>query len=194
MASRTNEKLNRAGVALAIGLSGCGVERAASKTAEPSTVAPSVEQPASPTHRAELEKSVQVSLDRLRELELFTVDGLVMKLPESATNCYGVCPGHEQAYDTELARQAKRLAAFAEQAQECNSGNCYLFQPESGKQALDALNALEIVTVRTLVTSEPKNNPSCYNLPCPADVEAAKAANKRREVVAFTIASYLQER
>lgn len=103
-------------------------------------------------------------------------------------------PGYEQAYEAELARQAKRLAAFAEQAQECNSGNCYLFQPESGKQALDALNALEIVAVTSLVTTEPVNNPSCYNLPCPGDVEAAKAANKRREVLAFTIANSFKDR
>jgi len=179
-------------VALALGLSGCGVERGASKTAEPSTVPVTVEQ--TPSDRAALEQSVQESLDRLRALDLFTVDKLVLKLPANAGQCYGPCPGEEQAYEVELARQARRLSAFVDQAQQCNSGHCYLFTPESGAEALSALNALEIVQVSALVTAEPTNNPSCYSLPCAEDVEAAKAENKRREVVAFTIANYSKAR
>jgi hypothetical protein len=112
MASRTNETLNRAGVALAIGLSGCGVERAASKSVEPSTASPAVERPAAtPTNRAALEKSVQTSLDRLRELEPFTTGQVVLKLPESATNCYGVCPGWRMLQRREANRRPRRSAA-----------------------------------------------------------------------------------
>lgn len=193
--TKKTKTLNHAGVALAIGLSGCGVERAATKTLEPATTPPVTEQPAAvPSTRAELQRSVQESLAHLNALQLFTADSLVLKLPANARDCYGVpCPGDAQgqaAYDTELARQAKRLAALTAQAEACNSGHCYLFSPESGRQALDALNALEVVHVSALVVAAPKNNPSCYNLPCPADIEAARVENRRREVMAFTIASY----
>ena len=193
----TKKKLTHTGVALAIGLSGCGVERAASRTAEPPTVQPTVqpaEQPSTGATRAELEHTVAESLERLRALNLFTVDRMVMTLPANAGQCYGPCAGDAEAYQTELARQAKRLSAFAEQAEACNSGNCYVFTPKSGAEALDALNALEIVHVTSLVTAEPKNNASCYNLPCPEDVAAAKAENRRREVIAFTIATYARNR
>lgn len=189
----TKKKLTHTGVALAIGLSGCGVERAASRTAEPPTVQPA-EQPSTAATRAELEHTVAESLERLRALNLFTVDRMVLTLPANAGQCYGPCAGEAEAYQTELARQAKRLSAFAEQAEACNSGNCYVFTPKSGAEALDALNALEIVHVTSLVTAEPKNNASCYNLPCPGDVAAAKAENRRREVIAFTIATYARNR
>ena len=185
----TKKQLTRTGVALAIGLSGCGVERGASRTAELPTVQPTAERPSAATTREALERSVQESLDRLRALDLFTVDRMVMTLPANAGQCYGPCPGETEAYQAELARQAQRLAAFATQAEACNSGQCYLVRPESGAEALAALNALEIVHVTSLVVAEPKNNPSCYNLPCSDDVAAAKTENRRREVMAFTIAS-----
>ncbi len=178
-------KLTRAGVALAMGLSGCGVERAAAKIDEP---------PSTPPDRAALEQSVQDSLERLRALDLFTVDRMVLKMPANAGQCYGPCPGDDEAYQAELERQAKRLSSFVDQAQQCNTGHCYLFTPESGAQALSALNALEIVQVSSLVSVEPKNNPSCYNVPCAEDLEAAKVENRRREVMAFTIANYSKAR
>ncbi len=185
------KKLTRTGVALAIGLSGCGVERAASRTAEPPTAQATAERPSS---RAELEQSVRESLDSLRALDLFTVDRMVMTLPANAGQCYGPCPGDAEAYDSELARQSKRLSAFAAQAQACNTGHCYLATPRSGAEALEALNALQIVHVTSLVVAEPKNNPSCYNLPCSEDVAAAKTENRRREVLAFTIATAMKAR
>ena len=187
-------KLTRAGVALALGLSGCGVERSASKTAEPATAPSTVDRASPPADRGALEQSVQESLDRLRALDLFTVDRMVMTLPANAGQCYGRCPGEEAAYDVELARQARRLSAFVDQAQQCNTGHCYLFTPESGAEALSALNALEIVHVTSLVTAAPRNNPSCYSLPCAEDLEAAKVENRRREVIAFTIAHYSKAR
>lgn len=194
MDTKKKKKLTRTSVALAIGLSGCGVERAASRTAEPKTAQPAVEQPSTNASRAELEQSVQESLDRLRGLDLFTVDRMVMKLPANAGQCYGLCPGEAEAYDAELARQAKRLAAFATQAQACNTGNCDPSTPNSGVEALEALNALQIVHVTSLVTAEPKNNPSCYSLPCATDIAAARAENQRREVLAFTIATAMKAR
>ena len=179
METKKKTKLTHAGVALALGLSGCGLERGATKTEPPEQASAPT-----PTDRVALEQSVQESLDRLRALELFTVDRMVLKLPANAGQCYGPCPGEDAAYEVELARQASRLSAFVDQAQQCNTGHCYLFTPESGAEALSALNALEIVHVTSLVTAEPKNNPSCYSLPCAEDLEAAKVENRRREVIA----------
>lgn len=200
MPKKKPQQVSRTGIALAIGLSGCGVDRAATTT-EPATSAPPVVQPATTptsTERQALDQSIEQSLGRLRELELFSVDRLVLKLPDNARDCYGVpCPGDaagQAAYDQELRRQATRLASLVDTAQACNSGHCYLFSPTTGEEAVAALNALEIVHVGALVVTEPKNDPSCYNLPCPAEVERAKAENRRREVLAFTIASYAKER
>ncbi|MFT3709758.1 MAG: hypothetical protein QM817_19185 [Archangium sp.] len=145
------------------------------------------------TSRAELERQVRQSLERLEALQLFSTSSLVLKLPDNARECYGVpCPGDvmgQKAYDAELARQATRLSAFVEQVEACNSGHCYLSSPASAQEAVDALNALEIVRVTSLATQQPKNNPSCYNLPCGEDVDAAKVENHRRESVAFTAAT-----
>lgn len=194
--------LTRTGIALAVGLSGCGVQHAVTPTTEPAVELATVElatveQDKLPPDRAALEQSVQDSLDRLRALDLFNVGTLVMKLPANSMQCYGLCPGFEGVYHTELTRQAARLSVFVERAQLCNSGNCYVSLPESGAvelSALSALNALEIVHVTSLVTAAPKNNPSCYNLPCAEDLEAAKTENRRREFVALVIANYGQAR
>lgn len=199
MASKRTKKLTRTGVALAIGLSGCGAERVATKSVEPVTTTPAVERslPARQVDRQALYRSIAQSLDRLRSLELFDVGGVVMNLPDNARSCYGVpCPGDsagQTAFDQELVRQERRLTSFVSVAERCNSGHCYVFTPETASEAIDALNALQIVTVNALVTTEPKSNPNCYNLPCPQDVEAARAENRRRETLAFTIAGYAKE-
>lgn len=177
--------LTRTGLALALGLTGCGTDHAATRPAE----TPAVTQPS----RAELQRAVQQSLARLEALQLVTGPSLVLKLEDNARGCYGVpCPGDaegQRAYDAELARQSTRLAAFVEQLEACNSGHCYVSAPQNAQEAVDALNALEIIRVSALATAEPQNNPSCYNLPCTEDVEAANAENRRREMVTFTATS-----
>lgn len=181
------------GLALALGLgAGCGNggEPPLFKESEkPSgAMVAKVDDPAS------VDAYIQTSLARLAALEIFRVDGLVLKLPASATACYSLpCPGDDAAwaaYHAEQARQAPRLAQLAEVAEACssNSGHCYTFVPSSGEEAVAALNALEIVHVGELIQVEPKNNQACYNLPCPEDKAAADAANRRRAVTAFTIA------
>jgi hypothetical protein len=187
----TASRLSSAGLALALGLSGCGTDHAATRAAEPTPAAPQAS-------RAELQRAVRQSLERLDALQLFTAPSLVLELPDNARDCYGVpCPGDtagQQAYDAELARQSARLAAFVERVEACNSGHCYLSTPSSAQEALDTLNALKLIRVSALATAEPQNNPSCYNLPCAEDLEAAKVENQRRETIAFTAASLSKER
>ncbi len=184
MESSNKKRMRRGGMVLALGLSGCGVG--------PTAVSPKALAPRG--DRSGLQASVKLSLERLSALQLFTVDRLVMKLPDNAMDCYGVpCPGDarlDAAYDAELARQAGRLATLVEQAQECNSGNCYIYTSPSAEQTVRALNALEVVQVGAMVTAEPQNNPSCYNLPCQADIEAARHENERRATLGLTIATY----
>ena len=142
----------------------------------------------------QVDVSIQQSLDRLRELELFSVRELVLNLPASATAFYNhPHPDDTEgwaAYHAEQARQAARLVKLADQAEDCNSGNCYVFVPSSADQAVSALNALQIVEVSGLVQAQPKNNSECYNLPCPLDQAAADAENHQRSVMVFTIAQY----
>lgn len=194
MASKTTRRMRRTGVVLALGLSGCGVEYTASSTAmNPQPEAVNQQTP-TVSDRAKLTADVQQSLDRLDALQLFTVDRLVLKLPVNTADCYGVCPSENasSAHDAELARQAARLAKLVDQAAACNSGNCYIYTPDSAEEAVQAINALEIIQVRSLVVTQPQNNPSCYDLPCESDIQAANRENKRRAVTTFTIASYAQ--
>ncbi|MFO0600984.1 MAG: hypothetical protein U0228_37085 [Myxococcaceae bacterium] len=181
---KPSNSLAGTGLALALGLSGCGTDHAATRAAEPP--------PQPPASRQELLQSVRASLQHLEGLQLFTVGDLVLKLPEHARDCYGVpCPGDtasQTAYDAELTRQAARLASFVKVADMCNSGHCYLARPQSADETLAALNALEVVHVQALVTVEPKNDPSCNGLVCPEEEAAARAENERREVLALTIA------
>ena len=55
------------------------------------------------------------------------------------------------------------------------------------EQRIEALNALAIVEVAGLVEARPANQPQCYNLPCPADVEAANRENSARVSQVFAI-------
>jgi hypothetical protein len=190
------KRLKRTGVALALGITGCGVahnEPAASAV----TPAPDLTQtraaPSGPTD-AQVDASIEDSLTRINALQLFSVEGLVLNLPAQARECYNLpCPNDAAswaAYHAERARQAPRLAKLAEQAEICNSGNCYISTPTSADEAVQALNALQIVTIGELIQTQPANNPECYNLPCPSDTAAAEIENNRRLQVAFTTAQY----
>ncbi|MFT3839191.1 MAG: hypothetical protein QM723_19570 [Myxococcaceae bacterium] len=194
----------KASVVLALGLGGCGLA--------PVKEEPVKEQPTATARGpapvrgtaagntiddAAVSASIQKSLDRLSALQLFTVEGLVMDLPANASDCYGVpCPGDtagRAAWSEERSRQAARLEKLATQAESCNSGNCYIFTPGSPDEALQAINGLKIVHAGSLIAAQPANNPSCYNLPCDSDRQAADAENQRRAVETFTIASYSQD-
>ncbi len=128
----------------------------------------------------EVEQSIQQSLDRLGALHIVNVASLVLDLPGEASSCYGLqpCAGWEQPYHAERARQAPRLehlASFAEAA--VRDPNLAAHDKSEADAAIQALNGLAVVTVTTLVEVKPANNPQCYNLPCPADVEAADRIN-----------------
>jgi hypothetical protein len=192
------KRLKRAGVALALGVTGFGVGAPEQASRPPPTVTP-VTQPApvpSPADSAAVTASIQDSLNRLNSLQLFSIEGLVLNLPEQARECYNLpCAGDTaswDAYHAEQARQAPRLARLASQAEKCNSGNCYDLSLTSPNETIPALNALQIVTVGELITVQPANNPSCYNLPCASDKQAADSENARRARVAYTTAAYAQ--
>ena len=163
------------GLALALGLgAGCGF-----------TPAPAASEP------SKVEASIEQSLDRLRALQTLEVGGLVMILPAEATSCYGVpCAGSAwvQPYRDEQARQAPRLEKLAVLAEETRH-NAYLTPHDKSETAaaIEALNALQIVSVGALITVQPKNSLECYNLPCPADVQAADQENAKRVTEAFGI-------
>ncbi|MEO7329382.1 MAG: hypothetical protein ABI193_12435 [Minicystis sp.] len=120
---------------------------------------------------------VDQNLARLAALQVFTVGTLIVDLPEEATNCYGPCPGSEgviQKAKEQAAVRLEKLTAVAEAAADKPA------QASCDKAAIDtnlaALADLRIVGVEGLIEVQPKNNPQCYNLPCQADIAAAKAA------------------
>ncbi len=161
------------GLALALGLSaGC--------TGGP---APAASDP------TKVEASIQQSLDRLRALQVIEVGNLVLNLPAEATSCYGVpCAGSAwiQPYRDEQARQAPRLEKLAVLAEE-TMHNQYLtpHDKSEAEAAIQALNALQIVSVGALITVQPNNSLECYNLPCPSDIQAADQENAKRVTEVF---------
>jgi hypothetical protein len=127
-------------------------------------------------------ENVDENLARLHALDVFEVGALVVHYPEGSMNCYGPCPGFEAAIEQAKTDAAGRLQKLADTAEAAAA------QPHAGsaceKAAIDAniaaLKALEIVGVGALIEEQPKNNPSCYNLPCQEDIEAAKAVTCAR--------------
>ena len=168
------------GLAVAIGMTGCGAEMAPAKAGD-------TQQAGKP-----IDASVSDSLAKLRALDVMSVGGLVLNLPAEARACYGIpCPNSQfwPAYNQELARQGQRVAALAKLAVSV-SHNQYLTPHDASEAeaAHQALAALQIVEVGGLIVSVPKNNQSCYNLPCESDKQAAAGENARRVTEAFAIA------
>ena len=162
-------------VAGAVGaLAGC----AGTVDSAPANPADSVTQP-EPTSTAQA--TVDENLTRLRALKVVTVGDLIVKLPAEATNCYGPCPGSEavvaKAKD-DAAMRLDKLADIAESAAKTPVADACA--DATIDQNIAALKTLQIVDVQGLIKEEPKNNPNCYSLPCPADIEAAKAITCER--------------
>src|SRR5437016_693390 len=164
------------GLALALGLGGCGTTQMLPKATNPAQVSAWIEQ----------------SLDRFRALQIVEVGELVINLPSEATACYGVpCPGSAWVgpYREERARQAERLSRLADMAETAASDKYLSPRPMTeADAAIQSLSSLQVIRVAGLVEAKPQNNPDCYNLPCPSDVQAAAEVNGLRvaKVLAIT--------
>lgn len=162
-------------------LTGCAVAPVdgAHAPAAPPTVSPD---PAALEH-------VDANLARLRALDVFEVGQLVVDLPAEASNCYGPCPGSEPIIAAAKVKAATRLAALTEvavtAAAAAPASACAMPAVDDN---LAALQALRIVGVTSFLEAQPAHNPQCYNLPCAADIEAAKATNCARSEKLASIA------
>lgn len=150
-------------------------------------------QPAATEGTVALEQ-VDENLARLRALNVFEVGDLIVKLPAEATNCYGICPGFEDAAQTARAEAAQRLANLVDTAARAAA------TPYSGYACtervdanLEALRSLEVVGVGAFLRILPDNNPLCYNTPCPDDVDAANVKNEARAAELESIAIAARE-
>ena len=144
-----------------------------------------------PVPPVQVEQSIEQSFERLRALRIVDVRNLVLNLPAEATACYGLpCEGSvwEQRYRDERARQAPRLARLTDLAEATVHGQYHVTHDKSeAEAAIQALAALAIVEVAGLVETKPANNPQCYNLPCPTEVDAADRENSARVSQVFAI-------
>jgi hypothetical protein len=127
-------------------------------------------------------ENVRDDLALLRQLEIADIGGLLHSYPEGALHCYGICPGFEDEVEAENLRQAERLStlvdiALASAEVEPSAALCTEAVIDAN---LAALGDLQIVEVFGLVEEVPQNNPYCYNLPCPEDIERADDLNCRR--------------
>ena len=123
----------------------------------------------------EAQRQVEQDLEALASLELFEVGDMVVTHDMMPGVCYGPCDDdaeREQAF----VDQAARLHALVATAEDL-SGQANDLEVED---ALDALDALQIVTVGELILTEPETSGNCYG-PCPDEQEVAEAANAERE-------------
>lgn len=169
------------GLALALGLgAGCEGQRSPQSAIM------------APPDPAVVEAAIRSDLERLDRLEIVEVVDLMISLSAEATACYGQpCPGSaaELRAAQERARQAPRLSALADIAERVAADTTLTPRPTGEAQAaLAALSALQIVEVSDLVTTQPQNEPSCYNLPCPGERARVEAENGLRVAQVFAIA------
>jgi hypothetical protein len=164
-------KIKIGGMALALGLGGCGgVGTPVPTASDPKLV----------------DQSITDSFDKLRGLQMVSVGNLVLNLPAEATACYGLpCPGspYEQQYRDERARQAPRLATLADLAVQANADeSVQAVDPIQADAAVKALNDLAIVNVSGMLLVQPTNNVNCYAQPdvCAANSATAKQQNGLR--------------
>jgi hypothetical protein len=163
-----------------------------SAEAEPAS-APPAENGAVPTtedHAAAV-AAIDENLARLQALDVFEVGELMFEMPAEAINCYGPkpCAGSEAAVAAARGIAAERLVAFTDSVVAAAATPYDSYACDANVDTnLDALRALQVVEVGSFIRTEPVNNGNCYNLPCPADVEAANAANHTRAAKLESIA------
>src|SRR5829696_6472578 len=97
-----------AGALGALGACGGSVDGPASKAPDPA---------ATQEEKSDAVANIDVNLERLRALEVVGVGDLIVKLPAEATNCYGPCPGYEDAPVKAKEDAAARLEALADVAE-----------------------------------------------------------------------------
>ena len=125
--------------------------------------------------------AVDANLTRLRELKVFGVGEMLVKLPAEATNCYGPCPGSEGLIakaKEEAPIRLDKLADIAESAVKTPVADACA--DATIDHNLSILRELRIVDVQGLLKEEPKVSGNCYSLPCPEDIDAAKAITCER--------------
>ncbi|MDI3291482.1 hypothetical protein [Polyangium sp. 15x6] len=110
---------------------------------------------------------------RLRALEVVDVRSLAQDMPGHTPSCYSSCK-HERNAMIRL----DKLVDVAEAAVKSPVPNAC--DDATIDKNVAALNALHIVQVGGLIKEVPKNNASCYNRPCEADLQAAKAVTCER--------------
>jgi hypothetical protein len=120
----------------------------------------------------------QADLDQLAALEVFAVGGLLARYPVGAMNCYGVCPQFEDEVAQANVEAGERLATLVDHVGVALESEAAIEPGVCEQAAIDAnlaaLRALEIVEVGEFLAVVPQNNPNCYNVPCPQDIEAAE--------------------
>jgi hypothetical protein len=189
MAFDVRWKMGGVGVVVGV-LSGCSGP-ASGPMADPA----GAPQALSPEASKALEAAIEQDLAALRALDVVEVGRLVMRLPEEAMRCYGLpCTDEDKPlFDAERQEQAERLHAFVADAIPAVKSADLAAAPSDAEvdASLASLRALEIVTVGALIVTHPENKKECYNLACPADVEAANAENaaRRSRVVALATAT-----
>ena len=156
--------------------------------------APAASTPTVPVEK--VEQSIQASFDRLNALHVVTSARLVLDLPAEAIACYNLpCTDSDWAkYNAERARQAPRLdrlVSLAETAAHAEYQS--LREMSESAAAIQALNGLAVIEVGGLVEVKPASNPNCYNLPCPADIDAADRANRANVTQVFATVDAAQK-
>jgi hypothetical protein len=174
---------------IALGVSaGCASEAPAPPTtAPPGAAAPSAPVGSDPSlggseplSAEQVEQSIHHSLERLAALRIIDVAQLVLDMPAGSTDCYGPCPGFEERYRAERARQAPRVESLATLAEATIlDPNLAPHDKSEAGAALRALADLAVFNGASLVETKPVYTGQCYGI-CASDAEAADRENNQR--------------
>lgn len=191
-------------LALALPLAACGgaTEPLTSPATSPgpapvtSAAAPTASATSAPTSSAAAPASASPadSLAALRALNVIDVGGLINDVPAEAMQCYGPCPGYEDAIAEARARSQQRLASLAAVARSLPpaAADPQTCEPAAIETNLNALRNLRIVEVKRFMAVQPKASSHCYSEVCPEDRERARAQTCERAATLASLANRAQ--
>jgi hypothetical protein len=143
---------------------------------------PSIEQ-------SEALEVVDANLERLANLQTFSVGELISDVPDEAYGAYGLPREDWQAvFEAAEADAAVKLAELTEQSEQAvdamyRDGDA-IDEDACAEAAIDAnlgaLRALQVVAVGQLLVEQPEASENCYGLPCTEEVQRAQAVTCER--------------
>jgi hypothetical protein len=172
----------KGGIVLALGLGVAGCSATDSMVKGDARPAPAPVVKVQPQTPAQVDASIEASMDRLRALHVVQVGSLVSELPAEAFSCYGLCVSWAKPYQDERARQASRLATLVLAAEEVSREDlapaANMQQTGDAAQSLRDLQVIDTTGLESVAVTDIE--PTCCYRRCPTEEAEATKENELR--------------